>query len=106
MDTNIILQYLQIFALSALSLFIFSLLMLSIYALLVVKLVKSGVSEITKDVSKLISFFDDESHIISRTIRSKIESINIEKVLFGSSVLGGIIAGFQNAAKKSTKTKK
>ena len=106
METNTLLQYLQIFALSALGFLILSLLILSVYALFLVKLIKVGVTEIIKDTHKVVTFFDDESRLVVNTVKSKVESINIEKVLFGSSIIGGIISGFQNAKKSQRKTKK
>jgi hypothetical protein len=107
MDTSIIIQYLQIFGLTVFGLFFLALLVIAIYLIFLVKIIKKGVQVLLSDAISLVGFVEAETESLSSMIKSKIAAINIEKILFGSTILGGIIAGIKNATTgKKTSSKK
>jgi hypothetical protein len=108
MDINTLIQYLQIFALSAFGLFFFILLIVSIYFFTIVFLVKKYIIVIMDDVVKLVSFFDTETKQMSEMVKSKIERVNLNYILFGANVVGGIFSHFKEgfSAKKETKPRR
>jgi hypothetical protein len=105
MDTQTIIQYLQIFGLTVFGLFFFILLILSVYLISVVVLIKKTTKVVLEDIQKITSYVDQETQSISSIVKNKITSIDIEKILFGSTVLGGIIAGFKNSFRPKSGTR-
>lgn len=111
MNTQIIIQYLEIFGLTVFGLFFFTLLILTIYIITIVVLIKKTTKIVLNDISKIISFVDQETQSVTSLIKNKITSINVEKIIFGSTIFGGIITGLKNSfrpkntSKSKTKTK-
>jgi hypothetical protein len=99
METQTIIQYLQIFGLSVFGLFFLILLLLTVYLISIVVLIKKTTIVVLDDITKITSFVDQETQDISNLIKNKITAIDIEKILFGSTVLGGIISSFKNSFK-------
>jgi hypothetical protein len=102
MDIQTIIQYLEIFGLTVFGLFFLILLVISIYLITVIKLVKKAINVIFEDTHKIVSFIDQETQTISSLVKSKITAIDIEKIIFGSTFLGAIIAGLKNSFKSKS----
>ena len=103
MNTDTIIQYLEIFALTAFGLFFLTLSSILIYVFFILKYIKKSVYLIVSDLLKITRFVDTETQILSSLVKNKINSINLEKILFGSTILGNIITGIKNnfSSKKS-----
>jgi hypothetical protein len=108
MDINILIQYLQIFALSAFGLFFFLLFIVSMYFFTIIFLVKKYTIIIMEDVVKLVALFDGEAKQMSTLVKSKIERVNLNNILFGANVVGGIFSHFKQgfASNKEVKPRR
>ncbi|MBC7472419.1 MAG: hypothetical protein H7196_04150 [candidate division SR1 bacterium] len=105
MNTQIIIQYLEIFGLTVFGLFFLTLLVLTIYLVTIVAFIKKTTNIILNDISKIISFVDKEAQSISSLVKNKITAIDIEKILFGPTILGGIVAYLKNSFSPKNRNK-
>ena len=105
MNTEIIIQYLQIFGLTVFGIFFFILVMLALYLITVVKMIKKGTNTILNSTTNILNLLEDETQSIASLIKNKITSVDIEKIIFGSTIFGSLLAGLKKGFKSRNKTK-
>lgn len=92
MTTETIIQFLKIFGLIMFDTFFLVMIIFGIYLFFVVAHLKKAFISLQDEIKKTIVNFEEDSYSIANALKSKIESVDSKKIIWGSTIIGGALS--------------
>jgi hypothetical protein len=103
MATETIIQFLKIFGLIVFDIFFLVMIIFSIYLFFIVGHFKKVINSVHDEVKRTVANFEDDSYSVASALKSKIENIDSKKIIWGSTLLGGLFVTFSNVFLRQNK---
>lgn len=105
MTAETIIQFLKIFGLIMFDTFFLVMIILGIYLFFVVANLRKLLNSLQNEIKKTVINFEEDTYLIANALKSKIESIDSKKIVWGSTLLGGVFGLISKGFFKKSKSK-